>query len=375
MPAFVIFSGHSWGTAVMGKSEIERALRHAGPPTRTLPSARRQDYSDVSPDPASGVVSKVPNSTDRANQSRAPDRQVAALGESNDQSFVDEESKASRLVHPEHPSGSDDHVHSAGATSPDEPREIDGPPDGEPSSRGIDDRADAEAVRPVAPPSSALSSADGDVRVARVWRGWLKALACDPEAALAAAQAYQRLDERGRSEWLDALQPEVESLGVPPVALYAPLLAVESDPYRRMRIIDGIQPSGREASLSPRPPAQRDAFKGTLEGGSSVAVLVEPLYLDFVQVLACGFIPGRELLWVRHDPIATRDRVPTVGSEIEGAIMEATSLTSLIDDLATTVVAHRRERGALPEALCSFAHLFSLECREHGQDYLEGVPN
>ncbi len=218
------------------------------------------------------------------------------------------------------------------------------------------------------------SEPDAETRVTRVWRGWLRALARDPEAALAAAQAYQRLDGAARSEWLRALQLEVDSLGVPPVALYAPLLAVESDPHRRCQIIDGI----RHPASSEEPPTEvrasvRHAFKGHLPGGVAVAVLVEPLYLDFVQVLACAFVPGRELLWVRHDPIAARDRAPTAGSEIEGAVVEATSLRSVIDELASAVVAHRRDRGSLPEALCSFAHLFGLERPERGQEFLEAA--
>ena len=43
---------------------------------------------------------------------------------------------------------------------------------------------------------------------------------------MAAALAYESLPDEGRDAWLDALEVDAPGLGVPLVALYAPLLAV-----------------------------------------------------------------------------------------------------------------------------------------------------
>src|SRR4051812_27323699 len=68
------------------------------------------------------------------------------------------------------------------------------------------------------------------------WRAWLSALASNAEAALAAAMTYGSLDEPARDAWLDALDADRRAVDVPTVALYAPLLAVETDAARRTRI-------------------------------------------------------------------------------------------------------------------------------------------
>ena len=65
---------------------------------------------------------------------------------------------------------------------------------------------------------------------------WLAALAKDASAATAAALAYQSLPADGRDAWLDALDADAADVGVPKVALYAPLLGVEQDEGRRARI-------------------------------------------------------------------------------------------------------------------------------------------
>src|SRR5580692_1948223 len=72
------------------------------------------------------------------------------------------------------------------------------------------------------------------------WRTWLSALATDAEAAMAAALAYESLPGDARDAWLDALEADAPMLDVPPVALYAPLLAVESEPGPRRARIDAV---------------------------------------------------------------------------------------------------------------------------------------
>ena len=83
-----------------------------------------------------------------------------------------------------------------------------------------------------------------------------------------------------------------------------------------------------------------------------------PLYLDFVQVLACGYATNSGFAWVRHDPIVDQRRAPIAGEAIGGVVMENTPLKPLVDELALAVLAHQRSGRELPEALRVFADLF-----------------
>jgi hypothetical protein len=166
--------------------------------------------------------------------------------------------------------------------------------------------------------------------------------------------AYKALDPVGREIWIEALKDDAEKVGVPRIAVYAPLLAVEGDPSRRERIEEAIGPSEQSAV----PSTQLRALSGTGERGLRVGVILLPLYLDFVQVLACGFRPGERFEWVRHDPIVERKRAPADGAMLEGTTLESTPLKALVDDLAYVVLAHRRSGRELPEALRVFADLF-----------------
>jgi len=199
-----------------------------------------------------------------------------------------------------------------------------------------------------------LEAARSDTRLLDAWCEWLGALATDAEAALAAAIAYQELDGGARDHWLSALEQDAGRLNVPRIAVYAPLLAVESDPERRARITDAIGPV--DVAATPRFVAQ--GLFGKAADGWSVAVLITPLYLDFVQVLACSYRVDRGFGWVRHDPIVDRRQALRHGERIEGTLVERTPLKSLIDDLAHAVLAHKRSGRELPQALRVFADLF-----------------
>jgi hypothetical protein len=193
-----------------------------------------------------------------------------------------------------------------------------------------------------------------DARVLDAWCEWLGALATDAEAALAAAIAYRELDAKGRNSWLNALEQDSVRLKVPRIAVYAPLLAVESDPERRERITFAMGP----AELEAQPRAAVQALAAQRPDGSRIATVVVPLYLDFVQVLACAYRPERGFSWVRHDPIVDVKRAPRPGDELEGALLERTPLKALIDELSHAVLSHRRSGRELPEALRVFADLF-----------------
>src|SRR5688572_23218544 len=146
-----------------------------------------------------------------------------------------------------------------------------------------------------------------DERATLLWRHWLASMARDAEAALAAAIAYRDMDADSREKLLDSLQIDAAEVDVPAVALYAPLLAVERDPERRDRLVQAI---GNDIDLA-MPRVSGHALRGK-NGEARVYLLVIPLYLDFVQVLACCVEAGR-FAWVRHDPIVDHESAPKEG--------------------------------------------------------------
>jgi hypothetical protein len=193
-----------------------------------------------------------------------------------------------------------------------------------------------------------------DSRVVDAWCEWLVALASDAEAALAAAIAYRELSPSARDQWLSVLEQDAPRLEVPTIALYAPLLSVESDPTRRQRIAQSIDPA--DPLATPRFAAR--GLAGVGDDGTRVAVLVVPLYLDFTQVVACGYRRNAGFSWVRHDPIVLGERAPRSGDTVGGVCVEGTPLRTLIDDLALAILAQRRSGREIPEALRVFADLF-----------------
>src|SRR5262245_16084962 len=116
-------------------------------------------------------------------------------------------------------------------------------------------------------PSAAASGVDS--RVVAAWCEWLDALATDAEAALAAAMAYKELDAPARDRWLSALEHDAEQVKVPRIAVYAPLLAVESDPERRARIAAAIGPEDDRAA----PRGDPRALRGVMRDGLNVATI------------------------------------------------------------------------------------------------------
>jgi hypothetical protein len=194
-------------------------------------------------------------------------------------------------------------------------------------------------------------------RILAAWREWLAALATDAEAAIAAAHVYGELDPEAREAWLQALAEDGPKLAVPTVAIYAPLLSVESDPARRSRMEQAI---GEDAAtrLSRRVAL---ALRGIAADGARVVALVTPLYLSFVQVLSCRFHPDHGFNWVRHDPILRSSEAPVDGALVEDVLLEATPLKPVVEELAHAILAQRRRGGELPSSLCMFADLFDAQ--------------
>jgi hypothetical protein len=214
-----------------------------------------------------------------------------------------------------------------------------------------------EAAAPEPPPTPLVGERAPrrtDGRLVDAWCEWLGALATDAEAALSAAIAYRELDAHGRDTWLTALEQDAHRLAVPKIALYAPLLAVESDAVRRERMTAALGPA--DESFTPRSAAR--ALCGQAPDGTRIAALITPLYLDFAQVLACRFLSESGFFWVRHDPIVDRRRAPQHGDTIDGVVLESVPMKPVIDELALAVLAQRRSGREIPEALRVFADLF-----------------
>ena len=130
---------------------------------------------------------------------------------------------------------------------------------------------------PTASPKGGGGEDSSQARVQLAWKAWLEALANDAEAALGAAFAYETLDERGRDAVLDALEVDATQLCVPRVAVFAPLLSVETDPNRRDRIRGAM---GADVGANVTVPAR--ALMGTTKNGDKIVVAETHMYLGFV---------------------------------------------------------------------------------------------
>lgn len=214
-----------------------------------------------------------------------------------------------------------------------------------------------------APFSEAGRAPSADPRLVAAWQEWLRALATDADAAIAAAHVYCDLDGPGRDAWLDALGEDADALCVPRVAIYAPLLGVELDPTRRARMecAIGVDVGAEVGARRAR------ALRGIAPDGARVVALVSPLYLRFVEVLWCRYFVDEGFVWVRHDALLADRDAPTDGHAHDGAYLEATPITPVIEELAHAVLAQRRHGRELPDSLQLFAHLFDARPDDDAQ--------
>lgn len=198
-------------------------------------------------------------------------------------------------------------------------------------------------------------------RMLAAWREWLTALANDADAALAAADLYAGLRSEARDAWLDALAEDGPTLNIPLLALYAPLLGVEADENRRARMEMAIA-LGRNGDAEPMAvlPMTR-ALSGMAHNGARVAALIQPVYLQFVRVLWCRFVPDEGISWARHDSLLSDDHTPKPGDVMDGVTLERTPWAAIVEELAHAVLAHRRRKLELPASLREFADLFDAD--------------
>jgi hypothetical protein len=190
-------------------------------------------------------------------------------------------------------------------------------------------------------------------RILAAWREWLAALAKDPDSAIAAAHVYGSLTAEGRDAWLTAVEEDGPKLGVPIVALYAPLLSVETDASRIERISQAII-----GAATPHSTKRTVALRGVSFDSMRVAALIAPLYADFVQVLWCRYSPHRGFDWVRLDPILREEDAPKDRDSLEGVALEATPLKLVVEELALAILAQRRLGQEIPRSMVGFANLF-----------------
>jgi hypothetical protein len=192
-------------------------------------------------------------------------------------------------------------------------------------------------------------------RARAAWRTWLSALAVDAEAAMAAALTYESLDETARDAFLDAIDEDADSLTTPKVALYAPFLAIEHDAARKARLENAI---AAEKNPSHEAHTQRRALSANL-GDETLTVLLLPLYLGFVEVLACRWNHEVGCVSAEHEPFRTAGDFQRT-QMWNGISLEEKSFEDAIEDLAHAVVTSSRRSGRPPDALVPFADLFSL---------------
>jgi hypothetical protein len=194
-----------------------------------------------------------------------------------------------------------------------------------------------------------------DPRTHAAWRTWLAALARDAEAATAAALAYESLDDEGRDAWLDALEADAPEVDVPVIALYAPLLAVEQDEDRRLRIALNVTGAAR---LSTPPRALVGTRSAGPRAGERICLIVSPLYLDFVELLLCRYHQDQGIHEARHDWLVHKDEVANRARE-SGVTMVDAPLPLIVEELAHAVVADRRAGRTAPPALLRYIDLFA----------------
>lgn len=198
-----------------------------------------------------------------------------------------------------------------------------------------------------------------DPRARAAWRTWLAALAKDPDAVTAAALAYESLGPEGRDAWLDALDEDAPEVGVPKIALYAPLLGVEEDEERRARIVLNVVGAARK-STPPR------ALVGT-HGEDRVCLIVTPLYLDFVEILFCRYDPDVGIREASHKWLAHTSDVARWAAEV-GVVMREGPLPQVVEELAHAVVADRRGGRTAPPSLVRYIDLFAPDLAHPARD-------
>ncbi len=196
-------------------------------------------------------------------------------------------------------------------------------------------------------------------RCNRGWYGWLNGLATDAAAVTAAASLYGECTPEERDALLHVLAEDLPKLTVPAIAVYGPLLSIEADPRRLAKL---------RAAVGPELPAPagliRRALRGAEPGGARLAVLVLPLYLEFVRVLYFRYRLGGGYQWALQQPFALDNSSPHADEEVHGVHVHLSGATTVINELAHEVLVHRRLGTPAPPLLRHHAELFGAHVYE-----------
>lgn len=185
---------------------------------------------------------------------------------------------------------------------------------------------------------------------------WLRALAGDADAAIAAALAYEACAPEARDAWLDVVGFDLAANGTPPIAAYAPLLGVEEDPARRARIVEAIRGAGGFGHC-----ASPHALGGVRPDGARVWVLVAPLWLEFVEVVAAACDDGGFRAFA-HVPLARAcDPVPDMGVSLAPA-----HVGDAVEQFALALLANDRSGRARPPGASALLRFLGPEQVEEG---------
>ena len=188
-------------------------------------------------------------------------------------------------------------------------------------------------------------------RAKSAWQAWLRALADDAEAALAAALTYEALGPADRDAWLDALDEDAPEVLAPRESLYAPLLLVEDDAGAPHAHRDGLR----------RRAASRNAARVLGKArGRAARVRRRRAALASLRRDASLRLHGRTSSSSRSTIRSARATTWSTPS-IVARSSSAPPLADVVEELAHAILAARARRGEIPAALASFAHLFTPE--------------
>lgn len=216
-------------------------------------------------------------------------------------------------------------------------------------------------IREVQLPSETTNNSLNE-RTKEAWNTWLNALASDAHAALGAALAYQDLDSKGRDAMLQALEQDAKRLGVPRIAVFAPLLSVEHDEARRQRICAAVGTDVGACHVGAR------ALVGTTPDADRVIMVLTPVYLHFVKVTSCRLAPDRCIRWVRCEPLVHINEALHPNTRLDDTALEIVPLQVVIDLIARAIVGQRRSGEVLPAELLALVQLFSASDLQQDSD-------
>jgi len=188
-------------------------------------------------------------------------------------------------------------------------------------------------------------SSSPDTEDGHVFAGFLRSAAQDADAAQGLAAAYASLQTDLRARLIDAVVRDATQEGIDPATVLVSLLAVEDAPEIAWRIAKALSRCEPEA-LRARSAAQAVSVGDTLEGG---AVLLRPLYGDFVEVAALAWRSGQ----VTHAYAPALCAAPEALARAQGALPSLAWGECSVDDAASLMRGvlehHRGVHGVLPE--------------------------